>query len=262
MSQYLRDEFLTNLNISKKALDELNAVLINLRDDENRKINNDTKNVKFLSLVYTIRFDNNGFKLYDYNQVMEHFNSAKEVERFVFELQALEHTTSNKLKGKSVALWFDKKVLSNCVLMVQDDQQVWSDSSFLKLKEVLNKYDNKNKFIRSSFSVLSVQILGALAGVLLGLWVATKASTKLNIPNPYSTIFIITLLIYSNIWSHLYGFILRRIDSFWPNISFKELTTWRKFINNLMFGLFVTFCGLILVGIIDKLWGFVRSLWR
>jgi len=260
MSEYLRDESLRNLNMSKDALDELNNSLIKIRDEENATISNNSSNQRFITATYIIRFDQKGFKLYEYNKAMEYFNSAKEVERFVFQLDSGEHHNSYKRKGKGIEIRFDSKNPNNCLFTVQDDQQVWVDSTFLTLQEVIKKYDNGNKLMRSSFVALSIQVLGVLIGVLFSLWVASKVSHRLSTPYPYGLAFIITLLIFSNIWGYLYLALLKYVDTFWPNISFKEMTGLRKFMKDFAFSLFIVCCIAILSSVSWSLYGFLKSL--
>lgn len=260
MSQYLRDQTLKNLNMSEKALEEINKALVQIRDEENKQIGNDIKRPKRLLLTYTIRFDGKGFKLYGYGKVMDYFRSAKEVERFIFQLDSMEHFKSYKYTGKGVEIRVDSKNPNNCFLIVQDDQQNWVENTFLTLQETINKHDNKNNLMRNRFVVSSIQIFGVLAGVLLSLWLASKVSPKLNTPYPYGIAFIIALLIFSNIWTYLYVIILRCVDIFWPNISFKEVKGVRKFARNATFALFVAGCIAIVTGIGCRLYGFILSL--
>ena len=260
MSEYLRDESLRNLNMSKSALDELNSSLIKIRDGENVKIGNNSSSQQFITMTYIIRFDQKGFKLYEYNKAMEYFNSAKEIERFIFQLDSDEHSKTYKLKGKGVEIKFDSKVPGNCSLTVQDSQQGWVDSTFLTLQEVIKKYNNGNKLMRSTFVVLSIQVLGVLIGILFSLWVASKVSHRLSTPYPYGLTFIITLLIYSNIWGYLYLVLLKCVNAFWPNISFKEMTGLRKFMKDSAFALFITGFIAIISSIGCSLYGFIKSL--
>ncbi len=259
MSQYLRDETLKNLNLSETSLQELNTALLKFRDEENAGINNDNANPKFLLMTYTIRFDNKGFKLYEFDKAMEYFSSSKEVERFIFQLSSMEYSTFLKSRGKGIEIRFDAKLPNNCFMVVDDDNQGWSDCAFLTLKEIIQKYANKNHIVRNALVVSSIQILGVLAGVLVSLWIASKTSPKLNIPYPYGIAFIVSLIIFSNIWVYLYPYLLRIVNIYWPNLSFKEMKGFRKFVKNTVLVIFVTGCGAIIFGIANKLYGFITA---
>lgn len=244
--------------MSETALQELNTALLKFRDENNAGIENDDP--KFLSMTYTIRFDNKGFKIYEFDEAMKYFRSSKEVERFIFQLGSNEHLTYSRSQGKGIDIIFDAKTPNNCSMVVDDDNQGWVDCAFLTLKEVIQKYDNKNHLMRNAFVGSSIQILGVLAGVLVSLWAASKASPKLNIPYPYGIAFIVSLIIFSNIWVYLFPYLIRIVNIYWPNLSFKEMKGFRKFVKNTVLVIFVTGCGAIIFGIANKLYGFITAL--
>jgi len=226
MSQFLRDESLRNLTLSEEALRKINENILEIAKQVNdafpREVNDVSLNKKLLMPSYIIRFDNKGFRLFDFQAAIKYFNDAHKIERFIFYLDSLESIESNKMLGKSIELKFAPNEPHNSNLVIQDDDNNWVDATFWKLKERLNKYQNKNYLIRNRWIPFFVQILGVVAGFIGSLWLAIKISPKLTIENSVAFTFIIAFLLFSNIWGFVFERIIKSINYFWPNISFQE----------------------------------------
>jgi hypothetical protein len=138
-------------------------------------------------------------------------------------------------------LWFDAKETNNCKLVVQDDDMNWVDSVFCKLKERLNKYKSFNFIIQNRWVSFIVQLLGVIVGFIVSLWAAIKISPKLAIDNSLAFTFVIAFLLFSNIWTLLYEGILKCLNYFWPNISFKEKGRFHWLIKAIISSAFVGF---------------------
>ncbi|MDD5253331.1 MAG: hypothetical protein PHW44_05505 [Candidatus Omnitrophica bacterium] len=262
MSQYLRDETLKNLNLQENAIKEINKVLLKIKNQENGIVNNDINNEKYLQLSYIIRFDKKGFWLYKFDETMEYFCSAKDVERFVFVLKSSEHDTTIKNKGKCVEIHFDSRDSKNCFITVQDDDQAWVDSTFLRIQEVIGKFTNLNYLARNPWTNFAIQMSGVVLGLLFSLWVAFNFSNKLNIPAPsdFGFSFLIAFLLFSNMWTYLYPTCLKIVDFLWPNILFKEKRGVYKIAKGLIGTLFVTYCMIVIGWILKSFWSFVLFL--
>lgn len=258
MSQFLRDVTFKNLSLNEESIKEVNKQFLNIRDEGNRGIQEES--VGFLKASYIIRFDQKGFLLYDFGKVLEYFRSAKSVERLVFMLQSKEHEQSFKVKGKGIDLRFDSLNTNNCLMVVQDDGQAWTDSTFLTLLEVINKFKNNNHLARNSWIIFAVQMLGVIVGLLLSLWAALNFSEHLKFSNPAAFTFLIAFVLFSNIWTYLYTFCLKVIDFFWPNISFKEKAGIYNFLKKLVVGTFCTFWMWVLAWLLKSMFGFIFSL--
>jgi len=217
MSQFLRDEILKNLSITEEAIKRINDDFIEITN-QFAQISNGEK----LSISYVIRFDNKGFRLFDFNSVMKYFQEAHRVERFIFILESKKSIDSFKGHGKSIELNFYSTEPNKCSLVVQDDSSDWVDAVFWKIKERLRQYKNNNFIVRNRWIPFIVQLIGVIIGFIVSLLVAIKLSPKLDIENPLAFSFVIAFLIYSNCWVFIYDAILKILNYFWPNISFKE----------------------------------------
>lgn len=226
MSQYLRDERLRNLSFSEEALTKINEevleIAMQINKDLDIKSNDEVVRKKIIIPSYIIRFDNKGFRLYDFGKIIKHFREAHRIERFIFSLESIESIRTSKMSGKSIELRLDANDSTNCFIVVQDDDSYWVDSVFCKLKECLSEYKNMNFLIQNRAVPFCIQLCGVIFGFLVSLWVATKIAPKLAIDNALAFAFVIIFLLFSNVWTWLYEGILRCFNYFWPNIQFKE----------------------------------------
>lgn len=257
MSQYLRDEYITNINLDDQALLKINEDLVEIAK-EVKLLGNDKSLIK----SYVIRFDNNGFRLYDFEMVLRYFKDAHRIERVIFLLESQEAIETSKLRGESIEIWFDAKDVNSCKLVVQSDNSSWVNSTFLKLKERINKYKNKNFIIRNRWTLIIVQLTGVIIGILVSLLIAIKLSPKLQIENALAFTFVIAFLIYSNIWTFLLGAISRCLDYYWPNISFKRIKGVHWLIRALISTAFVSIFLFILNRISTYISIMLKSLWK
>lgn len=224
MSKYLRDEALKCLTIHEEALRRINNDIAEIANKVNSGIqrSNDIKNSlsKVLIPTYVIRFDGKGFRLYDFNEVLKYFLDAHKVERIIIYMQSLENIQS--MSGKRVEIRLDASNQDNCYLVVEDDEKDWVDSVFTNLKDQIKKSSNKNWIFRNQFIVALVQLMGVLIGFLLSTWSAVTFAPMLKVENALLLIFIAVFLLFSNIWTFLFNWLLTALNYFWPNISFKR----------------------------------------
>jgi len=227
MSKFLKDIFLKNLTISEKSLGELNADLTHVVSVENKRLKEQYKNIQDplyirnqLFISYTIRFDGRGFRLYGFDEVMNYFREAKNVERFFF--NAFSADSINAISGKNIHIGFDTKNVDTCYMCVQDDDKDWTDSAFAKIEDRLKKYKNWNYLIRHKWTVTFIQTLGAFGIFLISFWLANKIFPFINVNNAFLFSFIATFLLLANLWTPIYGTILRMVDRIWANITFRE----------------------------------------
>jgi hypothetical protein len=265
MSQFLRDEYLKNLNLDDKALIKIKEDLDIISDRSNKGLNLENQEEfkkRYLIASYIIRFDNKGFRLFDFSKVLKYFDDAHRIERVIFILETGQSLLTNRLSGDSIEIRFDSKDANNCILLVQSDDDNWVDSNFLKLKERINRYKNRNFIIRNRWTPIIIQLSGVTVGFLVSLWVAIKISPKLQIENSLAFAFVIAFLIFSNLWTFLLSAIRRCLDFYWPNVSFKRIKGihWliRAFISTALISIFLFLLNKIFFQIAVML----KSLWK
>lgn len=237
MSHYLRDQYIKNITLTEQGLREIEAELNAIWKNENEKIKRNESDPKFLFLTYAIRFDNKGFRLFSIDEVINYIQSAKEVEIISFKLFSLNYLNTNGNLGKCISITFDSKIFENSKLVVEDDDKEWVDSQFLRFREIVNRYANRNYLIRNAWTTLTVQLIGVVVGFLFSILAAIKLSPYLTLKYADGFAFVIAFLLFSNIWTYLYHIIIRLLDFLWPNITFKK-----------RLGLFTALRGIFLAG--------------
>lgn len=219
MATFYRDQVVTNTTISKDDLIQLNTAFENQRAELNEGIQ-DTDTDKWALYFYVIRFDNKGYRVFTFNDLLDYFSQAKYVERIIFTVETGESIRTNRNIGSYIELKLDEKEPNNSTLVTTSDNSNWVDSSYCAIKEVLEKCKNRNGLIRNAWSLLFVQIFGVMIGFGFSLWAASYISPKLHIDNPFIISFIFVLLISSSIWTYLNQVIIRGIDKLFPNMKF------------------------------------------
>jgi len=264
VSKFLRDEFLQNMSFTEDALSKVNECFQEIATIAKQGLDLSEKDQaalsRFLLQSYIIRFDNKGFRLNDFQEVLKHFRDARKVERFIFILQAVENITSSGTKGKGIELRLDANDPGNCLLMVQDDESEWVDSAFWKIRERLNRYRNRSYLVRTKATPMIVQLLGVTIGFMGSFWAAVKVAPVLAIENALGFVFIIFLLLFSNLWAYLYEWIINTINRLWPNVSFKEKRALHWLMQAIISAAFVGLCFAIVFKILERLSVFLHSI--
>ena len=222
MSQYLRDESLKCLTIHCDALRKINEELAEIAKAVFEKLPEAEKTNQLLIPIYVIRFDGKGFRLHDFDQTMRYFVDANTVERIVVAFQSSNNIANANSTGKRIEIHLDTKNPENCFLLVEDDDRDWVDFVFMKLKERLLRYSNRNWIARNQWATGIVQLCGVGLGSLFSIWASIIISPMLRIENAMLFSFIAAFLVFSNIWTFIFNGIGRLIEHIWPNISFKK----------------------------------------
>lgn len=254
MAKYLRDEFLKNINVSLQTLELINDFLIDRLISTNKEIEaNQGSKDDILLLTYIIRFDERGYKLNDFSDVKKYFTQANKVERIIFILDSNTSERTNRMYGTHYEVKFDAFNSENTYIQVASDDGDAVDSVFNGLKDIVNKGQNKNGYIRNTWSQLLVQIFGVASGFILSLIAGLKISPNLNFDNSFVITFIFVFLIFSNTWGFINQQILRFLGFSFPNVKFVQpnKNSWHWLAQALVGGLVVAFTLLIINGIFD-----------
>ena len=215
MATFLRDKELANITVTEELIRQLITVIVSRQENYRPQSDNDTP-----ILYYVIRFDEKGYKVFDQDGLLQHFNNAEKIERLIITLETPESIATNRNVGTCVEIRLDSK--NQCFLVTTSNDNDWMDSTFTALQEILNKFKNKNGIARSSIFDLVVQIVGISTGFILSLWATIKISPSLTIENAFIICFLFILLIFSNIWGHINNVLLSYIHSLFPKIQFRR----------------------------------------
>ena len=230
MGHYLRDQLISNVSITEESLIQLSSIFEE-RDKVLNEIANATKNPDDECIImYVIRFDNKGYRVFTIDDLLRYFRQAKSVERILITVETAKSLRSNRQTGCFMELRLDEKEPQTSFLNVTSDDKDWVDASFSAVLEVLVKYHHRNGWVRTAWTTFGVQLVGVTLGFLLSLWAATKLAPKLAIENAFILSFLFVLLIFSNTWIYLNQTILRVMNIAFPNIKFfrrdKERLHW------------------------------------
>jgi hypothetical protein len=220
MAHFLRDQLISNVSITEESLSQLSAIF-----EEKEKIlnefaagsnNEDDKAV----LMFIIRFDNKGYRVFTIDDLLRYFKQAKSVERVLITLETTKSLRSNRQSGTFMEVRLDEKEPHTSFLNVTSDDKDWVEATFSSLQEALDKYRHRTGWVRTAWTAFAVQIVGVTLGFILSLWAAAKFSPRLAIESPFVISFIFVFLLFSNTWNYLNQFILRVLNIAFPNVKF------------------------------------------
>lgn len=230
MAHYLRDQLISNVSITEESLVQLSSIF----EDREKILNEIAKTTNnaddAVLLMYVIRFDNKGYRVFSIDDLLRYFRQAKSVERVLITVETTKSLRNNRQVGCFMELRLDEKEPQTSFLNVTSDDKDWVDASFSAVQEVLVKYHHRNGWVRTAWTTFGVQLVGVTLGFLFSLWAATKLAPKLAIENAFVFSFLFVLLIFSNTWIYLNQTILRVLNIAFPNIQFfrrdKERLHW------------------------------------
>jgi hypothetical protein len=220
MAHFLRDQQITNSTVDEDSLRQIAASLENRKQALNAHIPPTDVSGKEGLLSYVIRFDNKGYRLFSIEEVLRYFHQAKEVERIVFNIDTGESLASNRSVGTYLELQLDTKEPNRCYVVVTSNEGDWVDASISAIQDVIVKCKNKNGWVRTAWTQLTVQVIGVALGFILSLWISAKIAPKLAIQNSFVITFLFMLLMFSNVWMFLSQRILFFVNGLFPNINF------------------------------------------
>lgn len=138
MANFLRDQFLINLTLDEDTLKQLDLMFKNRLTTINASVPENDDQAKKAILTYIIRFDNKGYKVFNFENLLQHFHQAKEIERIIFTIETGESLRSGRSLGTCMELKFDEKDPRGCFLMVTSDNNDWVNSSFSVIQDILS----------------------------------------------------------------------------------------------------------------------------
>jgi hypothetical protein len=221
MAQYLRDKHVSDVVIDEAALSDLVDTFVAQGLSMPEYVPQPQGANPTVHLSFTIRFDERGYRVFDKQQLLQHFNQATVVERIIFELISTDALQSNRLMGSLIDLRLDTNETVPCFLTVTSDDEAWMRSSFAAVEEVLRKHRRSaSRWVRNPLVDLLIQLTGLLVGFVLSLWGATKIAPFLAIDNAFLISFLLVLLVFSNLWIPINQRVRQYLNSVFPRIRF------------------------------------------
>jgi len=120
MAQFLRDQRLSNITVKEDLIVQLVEVFAT-RASTLAGTNPDGEETNKPFLVFTIRFDGRGYRLFSVDQLLRYFRRAKEVERLIITIETGSSLRSNRAVGEHLEVRLDKYDQNLCYLSVTAD---------------------------------------------------------------------------------------------------------------------------------------------
>ena len=200
MARYLRDEQIENITINSELLSQMHNELLRLSKsipELEAEVDSETN----VHLVYTIRFDQKGYRVFTINDLLTYFIQAQDVERIIVQIETKDSLNTNRIVGSFLDLRLDKTQVS--FLTTSSDNEAWMKDAFSSIRDILLKNSNNYSYARNAWVELLIQIFGVFIGFALSLWGAKTISPSLTIENSFLISFLLILLIFSNLWAQI-----------------------------------------------------------
>jgi hypothetical protein len=248
VSNFLRDTTLRSLVITEGRLESLSQLL----NEIIQNVNTGLAAADPQCLVYAciVRGDNKGSVLYDFDEVLRYFKAAKNIQRLVLVVNTLQNATApfpGPLRvpfdghGKCIFICLGQDELSHpqglefqphigvqiSNLMVTDDDRAWTEATFVRVKEELDKYKSRiNYFVRTPVVPVIIHLLLSVIAFGLAVIGAIRFSDFFTNPNAATLLFVLfMLMLYSAIGPLVHNPLIHFINRAFPNIAFRVSKT-------------------------------------
>ena len=143
MAHFLRDERLENLTITEDSLNQIHQVFETQSLTIPEAANPQPSQTQSFYLMYIIRFDNKGYRMFSFDQLLQYFRQANYVERILFTLESDVSIRTNRNVGSHLELRLDEKDPNLCIVSVTSDNGGWVDKTFCAMDEILSRCKNR-----------------------------------------------------------------------------------------------------------------------
>lgn len=215
--------------------------------------------------TFFIWFDGKGYKVQSVEELIKYSRQATSIDQITFTIETIQSKKTNRQDGTWMELRVDEKNINNCSLTVASDNKDWVDASWVAAIDLLHKCKNRYRCFRTPWTLLSIQLLGVMAGFLLSLWAASKLSPKLSIDSAFAFSFICIFIIFSNLWTFVIPLIIKGRDYVFPNVKFiingKAYFHWivQAIIGGVVSAIVLSILGYMLVYALEVFNGFVKK---
>ena len=217
MAQFLRDKRISNVTLEERGLNEIFDIF-DKRIEALPTLPNDQKEAYLAYAI--IRIDGKGYQVYSRHELLRYFYNAKSVERIIVNLQSPVAQSSNNNAGSYIYLRFDTFDPNQCYLQVSSHDPDWVEASFSMLDESLQKQEKRYGWSRSQWFDCLLQIFGVILAFAFSSWAAFAIANNLPMENAFIIIFLMALIVFSNVWGYIKNLVQNFINRSFPNIGF------------------------------------------
>lgn len=217
MSDYRRDKSLIKRTITEESLKSIDMIL---EEVEKRLLKDKAQGYCHLSFV--IRYDDKGYRLFSFSELLLHFNQAEKIEKINFRLDVASSLPPGMSTQEVIDIFISSAQGQNSYFAVEGSDSHWVNSTFTMLDDALKDSKSRFSWVRGAWVPLLIQIIGIVIMFVLSLIASKYASPFVNVDNPIVLTFLFFLLIFFNVWTYLNSTILNLVYSVFPNIYFKR----------------------------------------
>lgn len=217
MPSFLRDVLIRNLVVNDDAITEIHSTFIERVAAHNQLIKDEDQK---LNPIYIVRFDGRGYRTFSPDEAWSFYKSANSVERLVLQTESLAGIRNNYMFGGQIEIRLDTDNKGSSHLIVGGESKDWVEATFSALEAQLNRRRNlTTALIRTPWTILALQLIGVLAGILLALWLASLSAPFIKgVEYPRAVSFAFWFLVYNNLWTYLQQRAINAIETIFPNI--------------------------------------------
>lgn len=217
MGDSRRDKNLYKLTISEDTLTKIDHIL---EEVEKRLLNQNAKDYCFLSFL--IRYDDKGYRVFSFVELITHFKEAEVIERISLRLDVNPSMPSGMSKQEIIDIHLSSLPEQNSYFAVEGSDLHWVNSTFTMIDDVFAKYKSRYSWIGGNLVRLGIQIIGVVIIFIICLIASKHFSQFINIENPIIFTFLFFFLILSNTWTYISPIILNLVFKIFPNIHFRR----------------------------------------
>lgn len=217
MPSFLRDVHVRNVVMDDDAIRELHAVFVERVAAHNQAIQDDDHQ---LSPIYVVRFDGRGYRTFSADEAWGFYKSANSVERLLIQAESPVGIRSNHTFGGQIEIRLDTDRTGSSHILVGGESKDWVEATFSALEAQLTRHRNlATALIRKQWTILVLQLLGVIVGILLALWLATLSAPFVKgVEYPRAVSFAFWFLVYSHLWTYLQQQAINVIEAMFPNV--------------------------------------------
>lgn len=255
MAFYLVDEHIKNISLDIEKLELLSNLFFDRREQLAPVLYNPEDDIW---IVYTIRFDQKGYKVFSFKEFCGFFEQANNIERIIITLETTSSLNSGRTRGEYVELRLDTKDNNGCFLVSSSNNKDWCESSFNSINSLLSRYRAPYSIIRNDLTPLIIQLFGVVLIYAFCILFAYQVYKVINIENPFFISFFFMFLILSNLWTYLNNYILNIFNKVFPNVEIKRVKKYR--IHWILQAILGTSIFTLMIFVLEKIFSYVFNL--
>lgn len=216
---YVRDRNYSGVTVDERLVRELHAIVTAQAGVAPQSSGNPSDAAGGLGYCI-IRFDDGGFRVWQLEELLGHYDSADQVERLVFVAESNQAISTQRHLGSYAELRLDGKQGASSYMVAASDDLVWVNNTFNAFSVALQRARNNNGIVRSPIVNLVAQLIGVVLCFFVSLWAAGRMAPSLAIENAFIYCFLFALLVTSILWAFALRWFGDVLNLAFPDVRF------------------------------------------